>query len=135
MQNRTGEEAIFFFCALHGCHTVPLKEVLHLSSNISCDQLLKSSTATNNNRYTKEIDETIVEIDSQLSELDQGSIYSLPHKIILIRQNFYRLFHFLKGCDIDKFANHKPGEKTPPVADHFYRHNIHNNSNGERGCC
>jgi hypothetical protein len=64
-------------------------------------------------RYTKEIDETIAEIDSQLWELDKAPIYSLPHRIALIRHNLHRLFNFRKGVDIDSFASRKPGEPNP----------------------
>jgi hypothetical protein len=63
--------------------------------------------------YNNEIDETIVDIDEQLEELHRAPVYDLQRSITLIRGNFHKLFNFLKGCDIEKFARSESGDRTP----------------------
>lgn len=63
--------------------------------------------------YSNEIDETIVDIDGHLEELCRVPVCDLQHRITLIRENFHKLFNFLKGCDIERFACSEPSDKTP----------------------
>lgn len=74
---------------------------------------LRMSPIDTAKEYSNEIDETIVDIDAQLEGLCRVPVCDLQHRITLIKGNFHKLFNFLKGCDIEKFAYSEPSDKTP----------------------
>lgn len=68
-----------------------------------------ATTTKNNNNY----DSLILEIDTELSDINQ--------RINKLKNTFFILYEFRQGLDVDKFASSKPGERTP--VDCFWSNN------------
>jgi hypothetical protein len=75
---------------------------------------LDTGTKCNNNIEKEQAKNlVIVDIDDQLSVLRQKAPAYLHAIIDKIRNDFFKLSYFNVGCDIENFANHKPGDCTP----------------------
>jgi hypothetical protein len=63
----------------------------------------------------KNLEEEFVDIDNQLSQLEETKDLALVRRIIpIIRARLFKIYNFaVYSIDIEAFASHKPGYKTP----------------------